>query len=90
MELLSHTVVRDIGTEMLKATFAGCDFHVRSGMEISVDLPEGTFTGIVSGFSIEKVSRDKIQTNITIVRSSTWERLRTVFGPASIQGEILA
>jgi hypothetical protein len=80
--------VRDIGTEMLKATFAGCDFHVRGGMEMTVELPEGSFTGVVSGFNIERISRTEIETNITIVRSSTWERLRTVFGPASTQGEI--
>lgn len=77
-----------LGVEMLTATFAGCNFCVRGGEEMTVTLPDEQFIGEISTFNIARVSPTEIQTTVTISRCADWSKVRSTERDHSIHGSI--
>jgi len=80
VEPLSYRKFRQLGVELVTATFEGCDFKVGPNVEMTIELPEGSFSGRISTFNIERVSISRIQTTVTVVRSTAWGKVREWFG----------
>ena len=77
-----------LGAETVVATFLGCNFHVQSGVELTAELDGDNFTGVISNFSIARVSPMEIHTTVTMSRSDEWSKARSQSRDRSTHGSI--